>query len=63
MDTVGYAVATAWVERLLKEGGSDRFRLLLRDQRLQHAEEIYSRPSLQAWADVLNAELAIPLER
>ncbi len=60
VDTVGYAVATAWVERLIREGGRDRSLLLLRDQRLQHAEEIYGRASLQAWADGLESELATP---
>ena len=53
---VSYAVAGAWVERLIEKGGKERFMEFFRDQGLMHAREIYG-ADLESWMREFDADL------
>jgi hypothetical protein len=53
---VSYALAGAWVERLVARGGRERFLEFFVDQTRAHAREVYG-ADLEDWIDEFEAEL------
>ncbi len=53
---VSYAVAGAWVERLIERGGKERFMEFFREQDLAHARSVYG-DELEDWLREFDADL------